>query len=516
MTAAGDTPSATQEPDDPTEGRARRWRAIATDIVAPWVLGAVAVVLGAYHSGVPGLWRDEAATISAAQRTLPQLWEMLGHYDAVHGLYYSFMSCWVDVFGASAFSVRFPSALAVGLTVTATAWLGRMLLGRWWGLLAGFLVMAMPRVMWAAVEARSTALTMLAVVAAVAFVTAAVRSGHRRWWLGAGLAMLVTAAMSAVAVAGLIALPVALAVQRVSARAWRWFAGVSMTAAVGFLPIGLAAVSQREQVSWIPPLTWDAVVTMPSDVLLWGTPYGVPVILWGVIAASLIVATAGVLRGRLPAHTWRPGASLALLTSWLVVPVATVGIASGFGIHLYYPRYLTFMVPAIALLVTMALAAVNSRVLAAAVAAITLAASVLPYQYYRSESSKVDTRVMAQWIGEHSEPGDAVVFGDEIPTTGSTRILAICYPEDLKGLKDVRLRESAADAGTLFPLDRPFTADLVHDVDRVFWVVQPGRWKAVQGFGAVLRSAGFEQVEDHSSRDQWHIYVYERRVGSGS
>src|SRR4029078_4588494 len=36
----------------------------------------------------PSYWRAEADTVSAVARSLPQLIRMLGHVDAVHGLYY--------------------------------------------------------------------------------------------------------------------------------------------------------------------------------------------------------------------------------------------------------------------------------------------------------------------------------------------------------------------------------------------------------------------------------------------
>ncbi|MGH3583366.1 MAG: glycosyltransferase family 39 protein, partial [Mycobacterium sp.] len=50
------------------------------------VLVAVfAVAVSAAGAARPSLWFDEAATISAGTRTLPQLWGLLGNIDAVHG-----------------------------------------------------------------------------------------------------------------------------------------------------------------------------------------------------------------------------------------------------------------------------------------------------------------------------------------------------------------------------------------------------------------------------------------------
>ena len=50
---------------------------------------ALAIMLWGLNG--PSYWRDEADTVSAVARSLPQLIRMLGHVDAVHGLYYALM-----------------------------------------------------------------------------------------------------------------------------------------------------------------------------------------------------------------------------------------------------------------------------------------------------------------------------------------------------------------------------------------------------------------------------------------
>src|ERR1017187_10049087 len=58
-------------------------------------------------------WGDEADTVSAVSRSVPQLIRLLGHVDAVHGLYYLLLWPVVRVAGVSEFATRLPSAVAM-------------------------------------------------------------------------------------------------------------------------------------------------------------------------------------------------------------------------------------------------------------------------------------------------------------------------------------------------------------------------------------------------------------------
>jgi mannosyltransferase len=78
------------------------------------LIAAAAALVSLTGSWIPSLWGDEAASIMSATRSLPSLFRMVGTVDAVHGAYYLGLHFWVNLFGASPFSVRLPSALAVG------------------------------------------------------------------------------------------------------------------------------------------------------------------------------------------------------------------------------------------------------------------------------------------------------------------------------------------------------------------------------------------------------------------
>src|SRR3978361_2344294 len=86
---------------DRSEPSHRTRRALDPVLIAILTIGVSAA--GASH---PSSWFDEAATISAATRPLPALWRMLGHIDAVHGLYYLLMHGWFALFPVTEFWSR--------------------------------------------------------------------------------------------------------------------------------------------------------------------------------------------------------------------------------------------------------------------------------------------------------------------------------------------------------------------------------------------------------------------------
>ena len=123
---------------EPTALRARAWRAAgARGWVDPTLIGALTSLVAAVGYWRPSIWTDEAATITSATRSLPELWHMIHNIDAVHGLYYLFMHFWIAVFGSSALSIRLPSLLAVGIAAAGTVVLARRLTNRSVALLAG-------------------------------------------------------------------------------------------------------------------------------------------------------------------------------------------------------------------------------------------------------------------------------------------------------------------------------------------------------------------------------------------
>src|ERR1700727_2593277 len=85
---------------------------------------AAALAVGGYRLGGPSLWRDEAFTISASQRSIGRIFPLLWHVDAVHGPYYLGLHFVVSLLGTSAVALRLPSVLGMGIDAGFTAAVG--------------------------------------------------------------------------------------------------------------------------------------------------------------------------------------------------------------------------------------------------------------------------------------------------------------------------------------------------------------------------------------------------------
>ena len=166
----------------PLGQRLAQWR-------LPALLGLAATVVGVAWSGRPSFWWDEAATVSMADRSLRSIcWQPLGHVDAVHGLYYVLIQGGFSVFGVSGnLCASCPSALAVGIATAVVGSAGADVRGvpDFWRYRSASLFMVLPRVTWAATEARSYAMGVGIVHGHRIAGARAVRceTSKRAWWI---------------------------------------------------------------------------------------------------------------------------------------------------------------------------------------------------------------------------------------------------------------------------------------------------------------------------------------------
>ncbi|WP_119728652.1 glycosyltransferase family 39 protein [Thermomonospora amylolytica] len=467
----------------------------------PAVPALAALAVGLWRITVPPLWRDEAATLSAAaERSLPDLLRLLGNIDAVHGLYYLFMHVWTAVFGTGHLAIRLPSALALAVAAAVVAALGRRLADARVGLVAGLLVAASPVLSRYAQEARQyTIATALAAVSTYLLVRA-LEARTRRWFAGYAVSV---ALVGWIQLFTLLILPAHLAalwtVRRDRALLIRW-APAAAAGTAAFLPVLPLALEQRtKQVNWITAPDAETVQRL-LDAFAGDRILIAPVVVLAVVA------------------WWRrpsPGAPVdlrILATAWAVLPPALL-LAVSLVEPVYWLRYVIFAVPGVALLTAMGLRAVPLWGAVPALAAM-LALTVPMHLEVRTAGSRPDdVERVARIIAEHRRPGDGLVFEEAL-----YRRIVAADPAAYAGLSDLTLDRPADQVADLQGSEISDVATLrrraaglrrVWYVDRSGLEGGPGSWERV-------KDEEFQRSEDWDQAGRWRfrggtVYLYERR-----
>ncbi len=415
--------------------------------------GLLAFAVSVWHADRPSFWFDELATVSAIDRSPGELWRMLGHVDAVHGLYYYVVRVWAGWFGLGEPSLRTFSSVGVGVAVALTYLLARRLGGTGLAVPAALVATMLPRVTWAGVEARSYAWVIAATTGMLLAARCVAERPSRRRWVGYGLAVLLAVALflytALVAVAVLVTLawdpPRSGEPGVVSPRRW---AGVRPALVATVVPlvvlsplIGFAG-SERGQVDW---LQWPGWMLVPNVVVdqWFDHSWAFAVAAWTLVVAAAVLLWRGQWQRWAPVLRWSlPTAVLPVL---LIVGVSTVS-------PMYVGRYLVCTVPGVVLVLAVSVLVVSDgiarlaprvpvRVLTASVL-LTLAVCAVPgWLWQRSPLSKPggsDFSYAARYIRDHARPGDCVLF--EVQPSWSTTSLRVAYeglPGDFVGLRDI-------------------------------------------------------------------------------
>jgi mannosyltransferase len=508
--------------DRSVEGPAKpRWPVWADAVL----IGALTSIIGSLFVWVPSLWFDEAATVVAAERSWAALGRMIGTVDIVHATYYAFMHLWFDVFGYSPVSLRMPSVLATGVTAGLTVTLGRMLVGRRVGIVAGLLFAVLPRVTWMAIEGRSFALsTMICVAATIVFVvawrrTVAGRSSARWWVLYTVLAVFACAVFlyaafvvlshGVTAVLGLVRLRrQGVRVPRVKRVAARWLLAGAI-ATLGCIPLALISSSQSQQVSWIPKPSAGTVYSVDTTQWFAGNP-GFAILAWVLVAVSIVV----MLARRSLAHT----ATLLVLLPLLVVPTASLIIISVMHSPLYSPRYLTMGTPFIAVLMAVGVASLPWRALIAAVLVAATALSVPTFIEQRQPTAKdeaawnqVADLIAAQRAAEPAGTDAAIVYGPvRRHPSSKSRIIADAYPAAFEGLDDITLKNDIENVDGLWETQYALEAVVSKTADDdVVWLVTSDKQDWRPRVTADLARWGFHAAQQWSL-SRTNVVKYER------
>jgi mannosyltransferase len=423
----------------------------------------VAGLLAFTYSGIgiwrPSFWTDEAATLSAVRRDFPDLTSMLSNIDAVHGAYYFIMFGWTRIFGFSEMAVRLPSLLAIAVAAFLMVELGRKLSSVRLGLVASALLVLMPRTQYAATDARSYALTLLGAVAA-SYVLVSIRENPRgmKWAVYAVVGAL-TVSLSFYCVFLFVAHALTVVWDPALRKAWRGMSAASMGWLLPAAYLGGVASQQQFQISWIPPVGpsfpfefaflqffGDGYFAKDGHVVPQPTTgedasmMALAVLLWTVAAVGTVLCRRHFL--------------VRLALPWLLVPAAAaIGGSLLTGGNYYLPRYLTFEVPALALLAAAPAALTGIalgrkvRIGMSAVVAATLVVAVPSYLGQRTQFGRDpqdDFRYTATSVKRLASPGDAFVMGP------ASDLAYQAYPDSFEGLGDPTRGITAAEWKRIF------------------------------------------------------------------
>ena len=402
---------------------ARQWDAVAVAVLT--------AVLSAAGAARPSLWFDEAATISASTRSVPQLWRMVGNIDAVHGLYYLLMHGWYAVFPTTEFASRLSSALAAALAAAGVVVLGKQMSTRAVALTAGVVFAILPRVTWAGMETRSYALSMAAAVWLTVFCVLAARRGRPCWWGVYGLLLVGATVLNVFLVLIVPAHAVVVAMCARRPQTWRCWAAAVAGAASATLPFLLFAQSQLFQVRWISPVGPDTLGEILQEQYF-------DLSLPAAVVAGLIMSAA--LAAWIRTGTGRPGMLAAVALTWIAVPTLALLAYSLLRHPIYYPRYLSFTAPALALLLGLGVVAVGRSRAGFAIALACLATAAVPnYLAQRGPYAKagMDYSAVADVIGSHAASGDCLVLDNSARwKPGPIRPLTAARPPVYQPLRD--------------------------------------------------------------------------------
>jgi len=410
-----------------------------------WVPALAALAIGGWGITVPSLWRDESVSAVVARSPLSYMRQLVGDLDAVHALYYLLLRPFA-AFGGSEFLLRLPSLIAFAAAAYGIAVLGRRLAGPLAGLYGGLLYALLPMADRYAQETRSYAIVSLVAVLATWLLVDALETPSRRRYIAyaASIAVLGWFHLYALLLVGVHAVAVWTARPR---RVLPWVLAIA-GAGIALLPLVVVASGQREtQLFWLGRPDLGDLAAFLREVA-------------GNVPAAVVLlalAACGVWWSR----------RTPIVALWAFAPVlASFLISQVYPV--FDPRYVLFVVPAIALLAGIGLHAVTTSLrghIAVPIIAFVMVGALTfsSHVEIREPASRPDDlRSLAAVLGAEQQSGDGVLF---VPQR--YRLFATVYEEPFRHLTDLTNEPGMYEPRTA----AQFTAAAA-GLDRV-WLIAP-------------------------------------------
>ncbi|MFM8857455.1 MAG: glycosyltransferase family 39 protein [Actinomycetota bacterium] len=440
-----------------TTGFSSQWEAV--------LVGVLAFLVSSIGASRPYFWSDEAATISAATRPIPDLWRMLGNVDGHQGIYYLLMHCWYALFPVNELSSRLSSALAVGIAAAGVVILGRQISTRTVALTAGIVFAVLPRVTFAGIEARPYAMTMaVAVWLTVLCVQTSQRPRQRSWAVYGGLlliAILFNLFLVLLVPAHAVAVWMLSSEQRETMRQW----GVVIAASIGVAVPFLAIFNRKQQdhSTWVPPLSPETLrQILREQYFTAGEIYrGVPPTVAAIVAGAILTAAVAIA---VKSGSRRPSPLVAISLTWIAFPTVALLVFSVLFYPLYYPRFLAFTAPAFALLLAISIVRVGRSRTGIAALLVIFAMTTTPIYLAQREpfaKGKMDYRQLAEIVDRYAEHGDCLVVDDNNDPGRRwwpLRTLVNLRHDSYAKLRDFGLASTATQQNGLFDKTDPISS----------------------------------------------------------
>lgn len=416
LPVAGATSAGTPLPDRMDMNVYLRWR------VGGLAVLTAAAALRALALTDRSLTWDETYSVFIASQSVQRIVALTAANEAHPPLYYLLLHWWMQIFGAGDGPVRALS-IPIGAGVVLVTWLfGRRLVGEAPALLAAALVALAPSQVAMSQEARMYGLLALAVLGSWWALWAGAVEGRRAAWLAYAIAVAVTLHAHYYGFFVAASHVGYLLWRRTPAAVWRRWTYAALAAVVLSLPwlvqLPVQLATGRAWPIYRPPVTpalyADALTSITVGQFFFDAIHGGSLpreVSWPLAAGAAAVVAIGyrALRG---AEDTRK-----LMTASVVFPL-TLAYGVSLFVNVFAPRYLTFLMPGMALLGgvgVVALAQMRARRRVAAVAAavavlfVSNVGSLVRY-YQLPRLDFFDWRAVSRTLAAGARDDDALVF----------------------------------------------------------------------------------------------------------
>ncbi len=369
-----------------------------------WVLVAAASCLAAILALVfldsKSFWLDEAESVMFADPSHGL--RAVGLADGGNfALYYLLLHVWLR-FGTGDAFIRLLSVIPAVACIPVMFALGRRLGGVRVGLIAAFGLALNPFFIAYAQEARGYSLLVFLSLVSTLFFVRCLKSP--RLTLDAAIYVLASTLMVYTHLFGVLVVAAHLVVLPVLVRGrarWRRFAAAYGLMLILLLPLARFAHHRGVRtLSWIPPLSFG---TFGAELgrLAGGT----------MLLVFFVLLIGGAIFGALRYRRRQAldvGMPIAVVGSWLIIPIVLTAALSTLVLPLFVARYLIISLPPVVLAGSFALGRMRPPA-AAAVGTLYVVLSAQGLWHYYFQTPKQDWRDAAALIVAQSQPGDAVV-----------------------------------------------------------------------------------------------------------